>query len=54
MARFREEAARMKKQGKRLYFEYDKHWTADGHSLAGDILVDHLVSDAHLGGSVAP
>jgi len=42
--RFRDEAERIVTEGKRLYFEADKHWTSQGHALAADLLVEHLLT----------
>ncbi len=40
LAGFREQVAR---GGPRLYFRVDRHWTRDGHRVAGDLLYDELV-----------
>lgn len=40
--RFRVEAARMRPLGKRLYFNQDAHWNADGHRLAGTLMAEHV------------
>lgn len=44
-ARFREEARRLEGQGKNLYFEHDRHWTAAGQRLCGDMITDYIVED---------
>lgn len=40
--RFRVEAARMRLLGKRLYYNQDAHWNADGHRLAGTLMAEHV------------
>ncbi|MDP9177004.1 MAG: GDSL-type esterase/lipase family protein [Gemmatimonadota bacterium] len=42
VARFRAEAERLQRAGKRLYFRRDAHWNSDGHRLAGGILADYV------------
>lgn len=37
-ARFQE----LEREGKRLYFQFDGHWTAAGHAAAAEILARHL------------
>jgi hypothetical protein len=44
VARFRAEAERLRRAGKRLYFSRDEHWNNDGHRLAGRILADYVVA----------
>lgn len=39
---FKEEAERVEKKGRRLYFSKDGHWNADGHRLVGKILFNHV------------
>lgn len=39
---FSEEADRLKKAGKRLYFINDGHWNVDGHKLTGNVLTDYI------------
>ena len=40
--RFREEAERLSKAGRRLYFARDGHWNAEGHRVAGEVLGAYL------------
>ncbi len=39
---FISEARRVETQGRLLYFPLDRHWTAEGHQLGGDLLFEYL------------
>lgn len=39
---FRDEANTIQAKSKRLYFQKDDHWTAEGHDLAGNILAKYI------------
>lgn len=40
--RFRQEAARLGRDGRKLYFESDAHWNVYGHKLAGEVVADYI------------
>lgn len=41
---FRKQAALIGSTGRRLYWKKDSHWTAEGHSLTAQILVQHILA----------
>ncbi|MFN2433481.1 MAG: GDSL-type esterase/lipase family protein [Gemmatimonadota bacterium] len=42
-ARFSQAAHALRQENRRLYFRYDRHWTAEGHRLAARILADRVL-----------
>jgi len=40
--RFRLEALRLQRSGRRLYYRHDAHWNAEGHRLAAQILCEYI------------
>lgn len=41
-ARFIKEAPLLEKQNKRLYFPHDRHWTAEGQRLCGNMITEYI------------
>jgi hypothetical protein len=39
---FQAAAAKMRERGKLMYFRHDGHWTAEGHSMAGELLAEFV------------
>ena len=42
---FRRQAALLAKEGRRLYWKKDAHWTPEGHRLAAELIARHLLGN---------
>jgi hypothetical protein len=41
----RVEASKIAKEGRRLYFIIDGHWTSEGHKLVGELLAEYIITN---------